>query len=210
MRWWERSIGGKRRGRIIALLRRSSRTVEEIATDLRVTGNAVRAQIQLLERGGMVHAVGTRAHDGAGKPASLYAIAPSAEATLSAAYAPVLRALLASMRDRLDPEMIDVLMRDTGKRLAPTDARKTSLEARVRVAASILTALGAELDVEKSGDGYLLRGYACPLSAVVRTQPRACLAVEELVSAIVGVPVRECCDRVDGARCRFQVSARPA
>ena len=29
----------------------------------------------------------------------------------------------------------------------------------------------------------------------------------ELVSEIVGVPVTECCDRTDGARCRFEVRA---
>jgi hypothetical protein len=34
--------------------------------------------------------------------------------------------------------------------------------------------------------------------------------VEELVAGVVGVPVRECCDRSAGARCRFDVIARSA
>ena len=34
MRWWERQIGGPMRGRIIALLRRGSSTVEELAAAL--------------------------------------------------------------------------------------------------------------------------------------------------------------------------------
>jgi hypothetical protein len=31
-----------------------------------------------------------------------------------------------------------------------------------------------------------------------------------LVAAVVGVPVRECCDRTTGARCRFEVLAHTA
>ena len=54
-------------------------------------------------------------------------------------------------------------------------------------------------------DGYLLRGHACPLAAVTRDEPHACHTVEEIVEAVVGVPVRECCDRSAGPRCRFEI-----
>jgi len=40
---------------------------------------------------------------------------------------------------------------------------------------------------------------------VVVDEPHACHAVEEMVETVVGVPVRECCDRTAGARCRFQI-----
>ena len=48
MRWWEQQIGGVTRGRVIALLRRGVSTVEELAGALKVTDNAVRAQLQTL------------------------------------------------------------------------------------------------------------------------------------------------------------------
>ena len=60
MRWWEKQIGGTARGRIIALLRRGASTVEELAAELGVTDNAVRAHLQLLEREGLIQASGTR------------------------------------------------------------------------------------------------------------------------------------------------------
>jgi predicted ArsR family transcriptional regulator len=210
MRWWERSIGGKKRGRIIALLRRDDRTVEEIAQDLRVTSNAARAQLQLLEREGLVHTVGTRPQPGAGKPAAVYAMAEQAEASLSAAYAPVLVALLATLGEHLSSAALDEVLRETGRRLAPPDVRKSSVDARVRGAAAALSAMGGELTVEKTATGFQLRGYACPLAAAVRAHPHACLAVEELVASYVGVPVRERCDRTDGARCRFDVNTQSA
>jgi predicted ArsR family transcriptional regulator len=207
MRWWERQIGGPMRGRIIALLRRGASTVDELSAALGVTDNAVRAHLQRLERDGVVSATGTRQGPGAGKPATTYRIAPEAEPSLSSAYAPVLTALLQTLAERTPPEELDALMRDVGRRLGPAQPKGGSLEARVGAAAALISSLGSEIDVERTPDGYLLRGFACPLAAVVRAEPSACLAVEELVEAVVGVPVRERCDRSDGPRCRFQVLA---
>jgi predicted ArsR family transcriptional regulator len=110
----------------------------------------------------------------------------------------------------MTPDALDALLRDVGKRMGPARPAGTSIDARVRAAATLLASLGAEMDVERTSNGYLLRGFACPLAAAVRAQPSACHAVEALVSAVVGVPVRECCDRSEGARCRFEVLAQSA
>src|SRR5262249_59361639 len=93
MRWWERSVGGRVRGRIIALLRRGDRTVEELARSLDLTDNAVRAHLATLEKDGVVHQARLRHSGGARQPATGYALAPGAEALLSAAPAPVPRPL---------------------------------------------------------------------------------------------------------------------
>jgi predicted ArsR family transcriptional regulator len=204
MRWWERQIGGPMRGRIIALLRRGASTVEELASQLQVTDNAVRTHLQLLEREGVVSATGSRQGPGAGKPAVTYAISTQAESSLSSAYAPVLSTLLQTLSERTSPAELDELLREVGRRLAPKEA-SGSLDTRVHAAAAMLSSLGSELDVERTPDGYLLRGHACPLAAVVRDEPRACHAVEELVTAVVGAPARERCDRSAGPRCRFEI-----
>lgn len=211
MRWWEHQIGGPTRGKLIALIRRGVRTVDELAIELGVTDNAVRVQLQTLQKAGVVNAAGTRHGTGAGKPATLYEITPAAEPALSSAYPPVLTALLAALADKLPPVELDEILRDAGRRLASADpATRRSLESRVSAAADVLTALGAEIDVERTPDGFQLLGHACPLASAVRAEPRACLVVQELVSALVGSPVRECCDRSNGARCRFEVLARSA
>ena len=208
MRWWEHSIGGTARGRIIGLLRRGRRTVDEIASSEGVTDNAVRAQLQLLEGAGVVRSAGTRAGEGAGKPATVFEIAPDAEAALSSAYAPVLGALLDTLAERVSPEELELLLRETGRRLGSgTPQKKRSLEARVTAAADVLTSLGAEIDVERIAGGFRLKGYACPLSAAVREHPNACRVVEQMVADLVDAPTAECCDRTDGARCRFEIKA---
>lgn len=210
MRWWERQIGGPMRGRIIALLRRGSSTVEELAAALDVTDNAVRTHLQLLEREGVVRPTGTRQGPGAGKPAVTYGIAAEAESSLSSAYAPVLATLLQTLAERTSPAELDELLREVGRRMGPDKPKGGSLEARVRAAAALLSSLGSEIDVERTPDGFVLRGHACPLAAVVRDEPHACHAVEEIVQAVVGSPVRECCDRASGARCRFEIVGRSA
>ena len=209
MRWWERPIGGTAKGRIISLLRRGRRSVDELAASSGVTDNAVRAQLQQLEDEGVVRSAGTRQGSGAGKPATLYEIAPDAESALSSAYAPVLTALIQTLAERLPPAELEELLRSAGRRAAPgAAAGRPSLEARVNGAAAVLGALGAEIEVERTADGFLLRGYACPLSASVRAEPATCRVVEELVSEVVGKPAIECCDRTNGARCRFEIKAR--
>jgi predicted ArsR family transcriptional regulator len=216
MRWWERSVGGRVRGRIIALLRRGERTVEELARSLELTDNAVRAHLATLERDGVVHQARLRHTGGVGKPAALYAIAPAAEPLFSTAYAPVLRALLAALERRMSNAELDALFRDVGRKLAAAEGAAAGkrrpnkpLEARVNDAARVLTALGSEIDVERTSDAFILRGHACPLSDAVRAQPRVCHAVTQLVSETAGVAVKECCERsADPAgpvRCCFEV-----
>ncbi len=216
MRWWERSVGGRVRGRIIALLRRGERTVDELARALGVTDNAVRAHLASLERDGVIHQPRQRHTGGAGKPAGIYVIAPSAERLLSAAYAPVLLALLAALERRLSDAELDALFRDVGRRLSADGeanaAKKRpakSLESRVNDAARLLTALGGEIDVERTPDAFILRGHACPLADAVRAQPRICHAVTQLVSETAGVTVKECCVRSAEAagpvKCCFEV-----
>lgn len=215
MRWWETSVGGATRGRIIGLLRRSERSVDELAAELGVTDNAIRAQLETLEREGVVHQTRVRHTGAVGKPATMYAIRPDVESAFSTAYAPVLGALVAELGDRLSAKELDQLFREVGKRLAEDSTAEghsaKGLEARARAAAAILTSLGAEMDVERTATGFVLRGHACPLSNAVRAEPRVCSALEELVAGVTGAPVRECCDRTSGAvpKCRFEVK-RPA
>ena len=210
MRWWETSVGGPARGRIIGLLRRESRSVEELAAALRVTDNAVRAHLAALERAGLVRAAGVRRTGGVGKPATMYEIVPDAEPLFSSAYVPVLRALLESLEGRLSGPALDAVFRDVGRRLAAEHAADTNaptsrnLETRVRAAAAVLTSLGGETKVERTPDGYVIRGCSCPLSSAVQAESRVCHAVEELVSAVAGVRARERCEREGHAHCCFE------
>jgi predicted ArsR family transcriptional regulator len=209
MRWWETNIGGAMRGRIIRLLRRGEKTVDELAAELGVTDNGVRSHLALLEDGGVVEQFNVRRTGTPGKPATVYRVAREAEPHLSAAYAPILEALLVALKNRLGSSELDALFRDVGRKLAADHEaapKSASLATRAKLAASLLGELGAEIDVENTDDGFVIRGHACPVASAVRVQPGVCRAMEELVAGVTGAKVRECCDRADGgARCRFEI-----
>ena len=103
-RHWDRSFLESSQGRIIALLRQGSRTIEELSTSLGLTGNAVRSHITVLERNGFV--VPAELRRTSRKPAQAYAIRPEAEQRLSKAYAPVLAGLLQVLARRMEPAAI--------------------------------------------------------------------------------------------------------
>src|SRR5688500_11480079 len=96
----------KTRSRVIDLLRRDQRTVDELARALDVTDNAVRMHLDALEREGLVRHAGVRRSGHAGKPATIYEINADAEHGFSRVYAPVLGAMIDALGERLSgPEL---------------------------------------------------------------------------------------------------------
>ena len=106
------------RGRVLALLRENPCTVDDLATRLDVTDNAVRFHLAALEASGSVRKEGVVRKPGAGKPADLYSLTPDAEESFSRAYAPVLAACVAELRETLSSTQLIAFLRRVGKRLA--------------------------------------------------------------------------------------------
>jgi len=189
-------------------------TVDELASAIGVTDNAVRLHLTALERDGLVRAEGVRREGSVGKPATLYAITPEAQVGLSKAYEPVLSTLLVSLAGRLSGRELTELLRDVGRQLASAAvSNKDTLEQRVEAAAALLESLGAEIEVEPTtgaAGGYVVRGFACPLSRSVSQCPPLCAAVEELVAGVTRAKVQERCDRSGLPRCSFLVTPRGA
>src|SRR5918999_5754058 len=93
------------RGRIVTLLRGSARTVDELAVELELTDNAVRAHLLTLERDGLVRQSGLRR--GPRKPHFTYVLTPEAEALFPKAYDALLNQLISVLKSRLDQSVIE-------------------------------------------------------------------------------------------------------
>jgi predicted ArsR family transcriptional regulator len=199
------------RGRIVALLQRGGLTVDDIASELGLTANAVRAQITAMERDGVAQRVGTR--PGTTRPFHMFQLTPEVEQLLSRAYVPLLAQLVQTLASALPAEQVDALMRETGKELAhqlPFARQAGSLQTRVASASELLNKeLGAVTHVERNG-GHIIRGAGCPLAALTGKHPAVCLALESLLTELLGVTVTECCDREARPRCCFEIKERPA
>ena len=195
------------RGRIVGLLRRGAKTVEELAAELGLTDNAVRLHLGTLERDGIVAAKGVRRGGGVGKPATEYEIAASAEPSFSEAYIPFLTTLLASVGEKLGSTELRAIMRDVGKRLAAANpAMAGDPQAQAQRASQILNALGGVTTVEREGSRYAIKGCSCPLSVAVNERAEVCLAVQTMLRDVTGLTVKEDCDRSERPRCHFVVS----
>jgi predicted ArsR family transcriptional regulator len=195
------------RGRIVTLLQRGAFTVDDIASELGLTANAVRAQIAGMERDGVVRRVGRR--PGTTRPFRLFELTPEVEQLLSQAYVPLLTQLVQVFASALPTKQVDALMRQAGKGLAdelPFGKRPVgSLDARVSAASELLNKqLGAVTHVEGNG-GYVIRGAGCPLAALTGKHPAVCLAMESLLIEVLGTAVHECCDRTGRPKCCFEI-----
>jgi predicted ArsR family transcriptional regulator len=205
--YWDSRFFESTRGRIAAMLRRDNRTVEELARELDLTDNGVRAHLATLERDGIVRRRGSVHSGGSGKPAYVYELKPEAEDLFAKAYEPVLRQLLDVLDERVGPEESESLLREVGSRIAderhvPEDGERTRVEAAV----SVLNELGGLAELEERDGSFIIRGYGCPLSAVVQHHPEVCRMAETLLTELVGLPVHERCDRGERPRCCFEVT----
>jgi DeoR family transcriptional regulator, suf operon transcriptional repressor len=195
------------RGRIVALLRHEPSTAEDLAAQLDLTPNAVRSQLTAMERDGLVRRIGRRR--GATRPSQLFEVTSEVEQLLSRAYILLLSELVQVFAETLPPAEVETLLRTTGKalgqQLSAGHRLSRSLDARAALASRLMNEqLGALTRVEHNGQ-IVIRGAGCPLSALTGKHPGVCLAMESLVSEIVGAPTHECCARDDRPRCCFEI-----
>lgn len=201
---WVEKLTGDTRAKLLGLLRRSQQTITALAESLRLTDNAVRTHIAALERDGIVTQVGNQ-RDTGGKPARVYALTTEGEDLFPKAYALVLGELVEEISRAEGRERAVELLRAVGRRVGKEAAASADLKGRVTAAAGVLRELGGDVEVQKSDDGYLIKGYACPLSSLAADHPEVCELARALAEEIIGQPVSECCDRSGRPRCGFKV-----
>ena len=194
------------RGRVVSLLRGKSGTVTELAEALGLTDNAVRAHLLSLERDGLVRQSGVQR--GARKPHYAYELTDEAERLFPKAYDALLNQLITTLKGRLPPSAIEDVLREVGRSLAArhsSDGGSEDLEARLRNVLEILKAIGGTPGLEREDGKLVIRSGGCPLAAAVVEHPEVCELAEALVAEVVGLPVRESCDRSATPKCRFEV-----
>jgi predicted ArsR family transcriptional regulator len=205
--YWDRRFFESTRGRLVTLLRREGRAVDELAADLGLTNNGVRAHLATLERDGLVRQGGSVRRGSGGKPAYVYELTSEARGMFPRAYGPVLGGLLDVLVEHFGTEELDTLLREAGARMAD-EGRVPSggIRERLEAAVGVLDDLGGLAEIEEREGTFAIRSYGCPLAAVVTEQPRACDLVETLIAKLANAHVRERCERGENPRCRFEVS----
>jgi predicted ArsR family transcriptional regulator len=194
------------RGRIVTLLRGSTKTVNELAEELELTDNAVRAHLLSLERDGLIKQSGLQR--GTRKPHFAYELTAEADSLFPKAYDTLLNQLITVLKGQLAPSALERVLRDVGRSLAESqsaDQKKGDLESRYARGLAALEALGGAARLEKEDEKVLIRSESCPLALAVAEHPEVCRLAETLLSEIIGLEVRERCDRDGSPRCRFEI-----
>jgi predicted ArsR family transcriptional regulator len=196
------------RGRVVTLLRGAACSVEELAGQLDLTDNAVRAHLLTLERDGLVRQSGVRR--GARKPHFTYSLTQEAERLFPKAYDLLLNELIAVLKCRLSQDEINGVLREVGRSLAAGAAshEEDDLPSRVRTAIKVLEAIGGAAESEQQGEKIIIKSSGCPLAAAVTTHPEVCRLAETLIAEVVKASVKEQCNREGIPQCRFEIELK--
>ncbi len=194
------------RGRIVTLLRGTTKTVNELARQVELSDNAVRAHLLSLERDGLIEQTGVQR--GTRKPHLAYSLTQEAEHLFPKAYDTLLNQLITALKARLTPQALDEVLREVGHSLAGTEAasqKNGDIDSRIGRAVGALETIGGSPRVDRENGKLVICSESCPLATAVAEHPEVCRLAETLLSEIIGVEVREQCDRENPPRCRFEV-----
>jgi predicted ArsR family transcriptional regulator len=192
------------RDRIVTHLIKHQSTIESLATRLGVTKNAIRAQIALLQREGIVEIQGEV--KGTRRPAAVYGIRPGADIHFSRAYPVILSHLTHVLAQKLSNTEFRTVMRELGQRLAISVPRSSGdPRERITGALKFLKMLGSVAEVTEERGKIIISSYGCPIAEAVTADERSCIAMEALLQDLTGLPVTERCDHGEHPSCRFEI-----
>ena len=181
---------GSTRGRLVTLLRGTTKTVNELAEELELTDNAVRAHLLSLERDGLIRQSGLQR--GTRKPHFAYELTDEAEHLFPKAYDALLNQLIAVLKGRLTPLALEEVLREVGRSLAGNQAagdKKGDIENRIGRALSALEAIGGAARVEKENEKLVICSESCPLATAVSEHPEVCKLASTATARVLRVAV---------------------
>jgi predicted ArsR family transcriptional regulator len=199
------------RGRIVSLLRGRTRTVNELAEELEMTDNAVRAHLATLERDGLIRQGGVQR--GHRKPHFAYELTPEAEHLFPKSYDALLNVLLSVLKEKLAADDLGDILREVGRKTAadtmPLFAKDSDLSARAEKAVEVLEALGGAPRLETEEGKIIIKSASCPFATAVEAHPEVCRVAETLVAQVTGGRVCERCNKTAvPPRCSFEITEK--
>jgi predicted ArsR family transcriptional regulator len=200
------------RGKIVAALRgRRGASAVDLADEFGLSPNAIRQQLVILERDGLV--TGRSVRRGKTKPTVEYALTAEAEMYFPQQYDKMLNAVLREVRaqggDDAVKAIFDGMSRRQTERLQATMGEKP-LGERIIDLTTMLRKSGVEAEYEQTADGYTIREHNCPFSKTVEEHPEVCGVIHSVMDTVIAPGIKQTESlATGGTECRFEV-ATPA
>ena len=198
------------RGKIVGALReRRSASAFDLAQAFGLSPNAIRQQLVVLERDGLV--AGKSVRRGKTKPTVEYSLTPDAERYFPQRYDKMLNAVLREIRDAGGDDAVKAVFERIGRRsaerLKPVVIDLTTEQAMATVV-SALRKSGVTAELQHEPGKLILHEHTCPYASVVAEHPEACSAIHQILETVA--PGRA--EQVEsiatgGHECRFEITA---
>ena len=198
------------RGRIVEeLRRRKSASAVDLAKLFGLSPNAIRQQLVVLERDGLVAEQSVRR--GPTKPTHEFSLTSEGERLFPHHYDKMLGAVLREVRAQHGERGIAQLFEGIAKRtVAKARARVTATDTAGRLGQlkEVLREGGVIADYNLIDGGYELHEHNCPYSAVAKENPEVCSVIHNVLDETIGGKRAQTESlATGGSKCTFELKA---
>jgi predicted ArsR family transcriptional regulator len=196
------------RGRIVEeLRRRKTASAQDLARHFDLSPNAIRQQLVVLERDGLV--VEKSVRRGRTKPTYEFSLTSDGEKLFPQQYDKMLGAVLREVKEQFGEDGVAKVFDGIAKRtVAKAKSRVNAPDTQGRVAqlAEVLREGGVVAEYSLIDGGYALHEHNCPYSEVVKDHPEVCSVIHHVLDETVGGQhVQTESLATGGNQCRFEL-----
>lgn len=204
------------RRRLLLLLRKHpGATVTELASDLGLTGMAVRRHIDALASDGLIVA-SPPAPRTVGRPPTGWRLSAAGLELFPRRYDSLALDVLEDLAEQDGPQAVDELLRRRNQKLAREYEAEVGdndvLELKVAGVARLRDQAGYLAEWERDGDGFILTENNCAVHRVAERHPSVCALELELLKQVFGPDVdvsRQSHTMAGDAVCSYRIAPRP-
>jgi len=198
------------RGRIVAALRRRrSASAVDLAAEFSLSPNAIRQQLAVLERDGLVNERSVRR--GKTKPTYEFSLSAEGERLFPQHYDRLLNAVLREVREMGGETAVAAIFERMGKRTAERTNKRLAgepAEARIGAVVDLLRERGVEAGWSREGSTYVIHEHNCPYAETVREHPQVCSVIHTVLDEVFDEGTDQTDSLATGGReCRFEIKA---
>ena len=188
---------------------RKSASAVDLAHEFGLSPNAIRQQLVVLERDGLI--VEKSVRRGRTKPTYEFSLTREGEKLFPQHYDKMLSAVLREMKEQFGADGVTKVFDGIAKRtVAKAKERITApdTEGKFRQLTEVLREGGVIAEYSLIDGGFELREHNCPYSEVVKDHPEVCSVIHHVLDETVGGKhVQTESIATGGNECRFEVKA---
>ncbi len=196
------------RGKIVSeLRRRGSASATDLARSFGLSPNAVRQQLVVLERDGLV--AETPVRRGPTKPTYEFSLTADADKLFPQAYDKMLTAVLRELRSQFGSAGVEQVFEGLSRRAverARLSVTATEAEEKVAQLTEMLRKSGVVAEYSLIDGGFALHEHSCPYSSAAKEHPEVCQVIHHVIDETLGGEHAQTESLAHGGKeCRFEL-----